>query len=106
MSALEIMQACLDYFKRNSDKQENVEKAGLYLEKILRVVNGESEIFSSYDFLELHKFIVTIYAGILEKGKVTKGNWTDNHWKKLLENIEWCYESKESETYVVRRMEK
>lgn len=88
MSALEIMQACLYYFKNNSEKQENTEKAELYLSKIARVVNGENVTLSNCDFLELHEFVITIYSGILEKGKVAKGDWTDKQWENVLENIE------------------
>ena len=106
MSALEIMQACLEYFKNNSETQEKSEKAEMYLNKIARVINGENVILTGCNFFEMHSFVISIYARILDDGKVTKGKWTDNHWKKVLVNIEECYKNKEPETFEVRRMKK
>ena len=103
MSALEIMQVCLIYFKDKAQQPEDREKAEDYLGKIECIMNGETALFSNDDFSDLHKFVITVYSGILEKGEVTKGKWTNQHWKKDLENIE-KYAWNRVEIYQVSKM--
>lgn len=102
MSALEIMQACLIYFMDNAEKSENAEKAKTYLKKIIDIINGETSYLSNEDFSELHKYVITVYSGILEKGEVKKGKWTSQQWKKVLDNIE-KYAWDNIETYEVSK---
>lgn len=103
MSALEIMQACLICFVDNAEKSENAEKAESYLKIVKDIINGETYNLSNEDFSELHKFVITVYSGILEKGEVIKGKWTNQHWKKVLENIE-KYAWNRVEKYQVSKM--
>ena len=56
MSALEIMQVCLIYFKDKAQQPEDREKAEDYLGKIECIMNGETALFSNDDFSDLHKF--------------------------------------------------
>ncbi len=102
MSALEIMQACLDYYKKNSDKQDTASMAGHYLIKIENVINGETEEFTSNDFFEIHRFVISIFSGKLVNGKVVNSHWSDKQWDNVLKQIEKCYEKDES--YAVIKM--
>lgn len=89
---LEILQSCLIYFKDNSTIQKVSEMAGYYQEKIEKIINGEVVQFSSQDFWNLHSYVITIFAGILnKKGKVAKGKWADKYWDSVLLTIEECY---------------
>lgn len=102
ISALEIMQACLIYFMDNAKKSDNAEKAKACLKKIIDIINGETSYLSNEDFSELHKYVITVYSGILENGEVKKGKWTSQQWKKVLENIEkYAWDS--IETYEVSK---
>ena len=105
MSALEIMQACLNYFKDNAKQPDNRAKAKDYLDDIEGIINGEKVLLSNDDFSEIHKFVISIYTDILDKGEVTKGKWTSQHWKKVLENIK-KYSWDKIETYEVSKMKK
>lgn len=86
MSSLEIMQACLESFKKNSKKPEVEKLAAQYLEKVNSIINGNIEYFTSSDFIEIHKFVITTYATIF---KELTGNYQKSQqWKKVLEYIE------------------
>lgn len=103
MSALEIMQACLIYFKDKAQQPEDRAKAEDYLEKIQGIMNGETALFSNDDFSDLHKFVISIYAGILIKGEVIKGKWTSKQWENVIKYIA-KYAWDKIETYEASKM--
>ena len=103
MSALEIMQACLKHFKNNSKIQKVSKTAGLYLDEIEKVINGEVVQLTSLDFWIIHSYVITIFSGILnDKGKVAQGKCNDKHWDNVLKQIEECYSK--DDTYDVTKM--
>lgn len=97
MSALEIMQASLKVYEKDT-------AAVQYLNMIEKAINGDAIQLSSNDFLELHKFVITKYSNILDNAKVTEGKWTVKQWENVLKQIEWCYDKED--TYEVIIMKK
>ena len=103
MSALEIMQACLIHFKDKAQQPEDRAKAEDYLGKIEGIMNGETALFSNDNFSDLHKFVISIYVGILKKGEVTKGKWTSKQWENVIKYIA-KYAWDKIETYEASKM--
>lgn len=101
MSALEIMQACFGHYKRESEKQETSASAGYYLILIEKVINGGTVELTSKDFLEIHGFVIGIFARKLVNGKVANSRWTNKQWDNVLKQIEKCYGK--DETYEIKR---
>lgn len=89
---LEILQACLKYFKERSTIQKVSEMAGHYLDIVEQIINGKVQQISSVDFWEIHSYVITIFSGLLDnKGRVVNSNWADKYWESLLITIEKCY---------------
>ena len=102
VSALEIMQVCIKHYNDVSAFPETYTEAAFYLDKIEKIIKGEVENFTSQEFLEIHRFVISIYSSILDKkGIVTDKRWTDNQWRKVLEHIEDYYGK--DDTYEVSR---
>lgn len=101
MSALEIMQACLAHYDKNSKDPEASEKAGFYLGKIENVISDGTVTLSSLDFLEIHRFFISIYSSIIDNGKVSSSRWTDKQWVNVLKYIEDYYSN--NDTYEVKK---
>ena len=101
MSALEIMQACLAHYDKNSKDPEASEKAGFYLGKIENVISDGTVTLSSLDFLEIHRFVISIYSSIIDNGKVSSSRWTDKQWVNVLKYIEDYYSN--NDTYEVKK---
>ena len=97
------MRACLEFFKKDSEILEYSVKAEQYLKKIDDIIGGGTVLLSSADYLELHKFVISIYASILDKGQVTDQQWTSKQWENVLKHIERCYEGKPA-TFEVTQM--
>ena len=73
------------------------------LKKINAISEGETVLLSSNDFMELHKYLITVFASVLDKGKVTNKRWTEKQWDNVLKHVEECYSGK-SDTFEVSRM--
>jgi len=101
MSALEIMQACLAHYDKNSKDPEASGKAGFYLGKIENVISDGTVTLSSLDFLEIHRFVISIYSSIIDNGKVSSSRWTDKQWVNVLKYIEDYYSN--NDTYEVKK---
>lgn len=101
MSALEIMQFCLAHYDKNSKDSGVSKKAGFYLGKIENVINDGMVTLSSLDFLEIHRFVISIYSSIIDKGIVSSSRWTDRQWVNVLKYIEDYYSK--DETYEVKK---
>lgn len=86
LSSLEIIQRCLEHFKGDIDFPNNSSKAEIYLNKINRVIDGETVMLTFSDILELHRFVSTIFARRIHNG-IINGKWTTNQWERVLANL-------------------